>query len=397
MNELYDFSSDVENPEKNYIMARWYENHGHTAPAHSFYLRAAERSSDASLAYKALIRASLCYKAQGSRSGTEKVLLENALMVLPRRPEAYYFLSLIYGEKGDWQNCYINASLGFDCKTTTEGFSSLLDDIPEYPGEYLLLHQKAVSAWWWGKGEECRRLFGELVEGYWEILDDKYKFLIQKNLERMGLEHIVPVINKKFFDCGTHLFQGFKQVSKLHGIDRHWECYCFEANHKTYEASKPIRLELINKGLNIKHFNNAVASSNGNAKLNIAQSDIWDGAEIGTYTSQSSNILLDPPKSCGDRVLNYEKRDLVVKTIDFSEFIRMFSAPEDFVVVKLDVEGSEFEILDKMIDDGTIGLVNEFYIEFHPNHFENSEVLEDKIKSYEKTFLDLGINFTRWT
>ena len=153
----------------------------------------------------------------------------------------------------------------------------------------------------------------------------------------------------------------------------------------------------MNKGLNIKHFNNAVANSNGNAKLNIAQSDIWDGAEIGTYTSQSSNILLDPPKSCGDRVLNYEKRDLVVKTIDFSEFVRMFSAPEDFVVVKLDVEGSEFEILDKMIDDGTIGLVNEFYIEFHPNHFENSEVLEDKIKSYEETFLDLDIKFTRWT
>ena len=74
MNELIEFSLDTENGEKNYNLAQWYENQGHTAPAHTYYLRAAERTEDDILAYTSLIRASFCYKSQGSRDGTEKVV-----------------------------------------------------------------------------------------------------------------------------------------------------------------------------------------------------------------------------------------------------------------------------------------------------------------------------------
>ena len=112
MKELIEFSLDTENAEKNYSLAKWYENKKHTAPAHTYYLRCAERSKKNILAYQALIRASFCYKSQGSRDGTEKILLENALMLIPERPEAYYFLSLLYEKKGEWQNSYIYANLG---------------------------------------------------------------------------------------------------------------------------------------------------------------------------------------------------------------------------------------------------------------------------------------------
>ena len=99
MNELIEFSLDTENAEKNYQLARFYEEQGHTAPAHSYYLRGAERTENKDLAYQALIRASFCYKEQGSRDLSEKNLLENALNLIPTRPEAYYFLSLIYEKK----------------------------------------------------------------------------------------------------------------------------------------------------------------------------------------------------------------------------------------------------------------------------------------------------------
>ena len=64
MNELIEFSLDTENAEKNYQLARFYEEQGHTAPAHSYYLRGAERTENKDLAYQALIRASFCYKEQ---------------------------------------------------------------------------------------------------------------------------------------------------------------------------------------------------------------------------------------------------------------------------------------------------------------------------------------------
>jgi deoxyadenosine/deoxycytidine kinase len=35
MNELIEFSLDTENAEKNYILAKWYENQKQYAPAHT--------------------------------------------------------------------------------------------------------------------------------------------------------------------------------------------------------------------------------------------------------------------------------------------------------------------------------------------------------------------------
>ena len=183
MNELIELSLDTENGNKNYNLAKWYESNGHTAPAHTYYLRASERTEDKSLSYLALIRASFCYKSQGSRDGTEKILLENALMLLPDRPEAYYFLSLLNERKQEWQNCYIFASLGLEkYKNTIEPI-----DLPEYEGKHLLIFQKAVSSWWWGKGQECRDLFYHLLDHHWDDLSDGHKASVEDNISRLGL------------------------------------------------------------------------------------------------------------------------------------------------------------------------------------------------------------------
>jgi hypothetical protein len=182
MNELIEFSLDTENSEKNYTLARWYEKQGHNAPAHTYYLRAAERAEDNNLAYQALIRASFCYKKQGSREGTEKILLENALTLLPERPEAYYFLSLLYERKQERQNAYIYPHLGLN--NYRDDFKTL--DIPEFQGKYLLVFQKAVSAWWWGKGMECRELLHSLVDDYWNEMDETHKVAVENNITRLG-------------------------------------------------------------------------------------------------------------------------------------------------------------------------------------------------------------------
>lgn len=191
MHELIEFSLDTENGEKNYNLAQWYEKLGHTAPAHTYYLRAAERTEDSVLAYRGLIRASFCYKSQGSRDGTEKVLLENALMLLPERPEAYYFLSLLYEKKGDWQGAYIYANLGLQC------YKQDIDaiDLPEYQGKHLLMFQKAVSAWWWGKGHESKDLFKVLFDEYYHMMSDKHQKLIEENMDKLGIGR------KKIIDC----------------------------------------------------------------------------------------------------------------------------------------------------------------------------------------------------
>jgi hypothetical protein len=183
MDELIQFSLDTENGAKNYNLASWYENSGHTAPAHTYYLRAAERTTDNILAYKALIRASFCYKSQGSRDATERVLLENALNLLPQRPEAYYFLSVLCQRKEEWQHSYTYANLGILCyERDIEPI-----DIPEYQGKHLLFFQKAIVGWWWGKGQESRDIFQLLVNEYWDVLDEWHKKSVEDNISRLGL------------------------------------------------------------------------------------------------------------------------------------------------------------------------------------------------------------------
>ena len=210
MNELIEFSLDTENGEKNYALAKWYENQGHTAPAHTYYLRAAERTEDNLLSYSALIRASFCYKSQGSRDATEKVLLENALNFLPQRPEAYYFLSLLYERKQEWQNAYTYANLGLQ----QEDIEPI---IPEFQGNHLLIFQKAVAAWWWGKSQESRDLFQLLSTYYLNVLDENHKRSVEENISRLGLTSQSQgeiTYNKEKYNSLRFKFEGSQNIEK---------------------------------------------------------------------------------------------------------------------------------------------------------------------------------------
>ena len=135
MNELVLFATDTENPEKNYNLAEWYDNHGHNASAHTYYLRAAERSEDKLLAYTSLLRASISCRKQSTREVTEKSLIHSALSILPERPEAYYFLCLMYGKKQEWDQVYTYSILGLNC------YDKEIEpiNIPDYGGKYLLV------------------------------------------------------------------------------------------------------------------------------------------------------------------------------------------------------------------------------------------------------------------
>lgn len=180
---LTEYSLDTENPIKNFNLGIWYETNGHTAPALSYYLRCAERSEDLDLAYEALIRGSFCYEKQGTRDGTAKSLLQQALCLLPSRPEAYFLLSRFSERREWWQDCYIYADWGL--RFSDFNSKPLLTNV-EYPGYYGLLFEKSVSGWWWGKEKESKDLLLDLYNNY--ELSDSYKKTVEDNLKRIGVD-----------------------------------------------------------------------------------------------------------------------------------------------------------------------------------------------------------------
>lgn len=176
---LEKYCMDTENPDLNFNVALWYENAGHNSAALSYFLRCAERSSEKLLAYEALIHASNCYDRQGTRDTTAKGILQQAMCLLPERPEARYLLSKFSRNREWWQDCYIYASeaidnCNFDCQP--------LKTNVEYPGKYGLLYEKALASWWWGKVEESIFLLRDIKENY-EVLNSDLQ-LIEEHLKK---------------------------------------------------------------------------------------------------------------------------------------------------------------------------------------------------------------------
>jgi hypothetical protein len=204
------YALDPENPKNNFFLGVWYENAGHTAPALSYYLRCAERAEDELVAYEALIRASYCYDKQGTRDGSAKSLLQQALCLVPSRPEAYFLLSRFSEKRQWWQDTYIYADTAlricdFNCP-------SLMTDV-EYPGKYGLLFEKAVSGYWWGKSKECRKLFQEIKNNY--KVAPEYYSIIEENLMRLASGHVPEEeikYNKNRHDELKYKFEGSENI-----------------------------------------------------------------------------------------------------------------------------------------------------------------------------------------
>jgi hypothetical protein len=70
---------------------------------------------------------------------------------------------------------------------------------------------------------------------------------------------------------------------------------------------------------------------------------------------------------------DFKEVPIDVGCVDFSEWICSVTRVHDNVTLKLDIEGSEYEVLWKMIKDGSISRVKKLYIEFHKDHMGVSD------------------------
>ena len=114
---------------------------------------------------------------------------------------------------------------------------------------------------------------------------------------------------------------------------------------------------------------------NENRIVKFHHSKYHDGNSIFNYNDSTNSL----------KVANLEM-------IDLSKFIIDNFNITDYIILKLDVEGAEYAILEKMIKDRSIEYINELYVEFHDFAKENDNhdnVLIDKLKQF-------NIIFKRW-
>jgi tetratricopeptide (TPR) repeat protein len=176
---VVDLSKDPFNPTLNFDVAVEYEKQNQTASAVSFYLRTAEygHTYHPSLTYASLLKAAHCFDDQNDRQATVSNCLLQAVAYLPYRPEAYFLLAQFYERSGQWQECYTWAQMGLHQQPC-----GVLPIHVGYEGQYVLVFEKAVSAWWIGRKEESLDLLHQLKA---MDIDPGYAVAVKNNLERL--------------------------------------------------------------------------------------------------------------------------------------------------------------------------------------------------------------------
>lgn len=186
--------------------------------------------------------------------------------------------------------------------------------------------------------------------------------------------------------------KAIKEIASLYNIDSTWKCYSFEANPYTYMASRNIYRDLIAEGYDITHANAAVYVKDGSISIKCV-TDISD-----PYISQRSNVMDDADSSdfLSKGTDPEQQREVMVKSIDFVQFLLDNVTPNDYVVVKMDVEGAEFGIIERLLETGAYELINDFYCEFHENFYKSNKRFEQRKKEYINALVNAGVNVGIW-
>ena len=159
--------------------------------------------------------------------------------------------------------------------------------------------------------------------------------------------------------------------------NKNFFCYAFEPNDLLLKKSKLVREKYKNRLI----FSDKI----------VWIEDIEMELTVGIKGMKSSSVL---PKK---RALTNKK--LTKKAFDFSKWLESTVKENDIVVVKMDIEGFEYYVLPKMIEDGTIDLIDKLIIEFHYHKMvedKKYEKIHKKIlKFFEGSNIEL-INHTSW-
>lgn len=147
-------------------------------------------------------------------------------------------------------------------------------------------------------------------------------------------------MNKIFIDCGGNKGQSVKRFMKMKLYSPDFIIYSFEPVLEVAKTYKD-RKDIIFSG-------EAIWIYNGMVDIYLNKR-IRSGQGSSIYKSKSRN----------------RKEATSLPCIDFSSWIKQNFSLDDYIVLKMDIEGAEYPVLNKMIEDKSIDYIDILFIEFH--------------------------------
>jgi len=168
---------------------------------------------------------------------------------------------------------------------------------------------------------------------------------------------------KIFIDCGAYKGSAIKKFKES---NTDYEIYAFEPN-PFMPCNFGDDVTVIRKAVWIEDCTNKFYLKRHKARSN------------------SSSLYKN---KCLDRHPLDKNHPVFVECVDFGEWILVVCGM--YNVVKMDIEGAEYEVLEKMIETGRIKCINELWIEWHWSKL-NGLVSYKRHKKLKDYLTDLGI------
>lgn len=151
-------------------------------------------------------------------------------------------------------------------------------------------------------------------------------------------------MRKIFIDGGSNIGQSIEAfVQREDSTD--FDIYCFEAS-QSENVLNPLSTKINQckeQSKSITFFNKAIWTDNGHITF-------YDqGNESSSITNRQ----------------HPDVKGIKIPCIDLSSWIKSNFNENDYIILKLDIEGAEYEVFDKLCKDGTINLVDKIYCEIH--------------------------------
>ena len=147
---------------------------------------------------------------------------------------------------------------------------------------------------------------------------------------------------KYFIDAGANNSCSARIFRKLHDPNNEVHIFSFEID--------PLFVNHFSDITNHTFINKAVWVSDGTMKF---YRDTGAGRIGGSLLKEKHTCPLD------------RKNPIHVDTLDFSKWVLDNFNKEDEIILKMDIEGAEYTVLPKMMEDLSFNYINELWIEWH--------------------------------
>ena len=194
-----------------------------------------------------------------------------------------------------------------------------------------------------------------------------------------------------FLDLGTHFGQGMTHFIHRYRMDNTWLIHTFEANPTTRE----IFLAEHAQNILVPFASHQCAISNKNGTIILHQETPPNEGPTGMG---SSVIDLDKWNPWGGALRENFVSDMEVQAVDLSEIIYNLkdSFEIDKLIIKMDIEGSEFDVLERLIETDTLKYITEIYIEWHEHYFTNSDEMALRKQAIKQAMVDSNVIHYDW-